>query len=496
MSATNGLPTETGTLIIGGGTAGGVCAGLLAAHGTEPVLLLEAGPDYGSEDEHRWPGELLDARYIPLSHDWGLNSGSALSGRVLDFPRARVLGGCSAHNGCTAAIGARADYDEWEDAGNPGWGSDSMVPLLEMVRSRFRVRTYTTDELTPVQTGFVEAGQAAGLPFADDLDSIEAGPGIGPMAANIVDGVRWNSAFAFLDPIRGKAHLRIADRTLVDRLIIEGGEVAGVVAIRSGERTEVRADRVVLCAGAYGSPAVLLRSGIGPAQDLTPLAIPVAADLHGVGRNLLDHPCTQMDFVGSPEFAASLAAQAWMPDEQSVARTRSSRCDSGPYDIHVFMVAGANTGHPDLPPISIYGGAMKGRSTGQIKLRDRQPDSPPLIDPQYLTDPDGYDELVLNEARHLMREITQQQSLSRYLGAAVTTDAKPLAETTVNYCHPAGTCRLGPESRPRVGGRPKRSRARLRTTLRSRRITDADHHPRKHQPSDRGHRGARRRLPT
>ena len=118
------LPTETGTLVIGGGTGGAVCAGLLAEHGTEPVLLLEAGPDYGALADDRWPAELLDARSIPLSHDWGFDSGSALRGRVLDFPRARVIGGCSAHNGCTAALGARADYDEWEAAGNVGWGAE------------------------------------------------------------------------------------------------------------------------------------------------------------------------------------------------------------------------------------------------------------------------------------------------------------------------------------------------------------------------------------
>ena len=102
------LPAETETIVIGGGTAGGVCAGLLAEHGAESVLLLEAGPDYGPLSEGRWPAELLDARYVPLSHDWGLDSGSALPGRVLDFPRARVMGGCSAHNGCTAALGGAA----------------------------------------------------------------------------------------------------------------------------------------------------------------------------------------------------------------------------------------------------------------------------------------------------------------------------------------------------------------------------------------------------
>jgi choline dehydrogenase len=444
------LPTETGTLVIGGGTGGAVCAGLLAEHGTDPVLLLEAGPDYGALADNRWPAELLDARSIPLSHDWGFDSGSALRDRVLDFPRARVIGGCSAHNGCTAALGARADYDEWAAAGNVGWGADEMAPLLEMVRARFRVRTYPMSELTPAQAAFVRAGQSVGLPYADDLDSLEAGVGVGPMAANVVDGTRWNSAFAFLDPVRDNQLLHIASDFLADRLIIEHGVVTGVIAVRDGVRSTVRAARVVLCAGAYGSPAILLRSGIGPAADLNRLGIPLIVDLPGVGANLLDHPCTQLDFRGSPAFSASLITDAWSPDEQSVARARSSRCDDGPYDIHIFVVAGANSGHPNLPPISIYGGAMKGTSAGKVTLSDQDPHSSPIIDPRYVSDRDGHDHAVLCEARELMAEITRVPDLATLLGPAANASTTDLSDTVVNYCHPAGTCKLGPSQDPQA----------------------------------------------
>jgi choline dehydrogenase-like flavoprotein len=442
----NDLPPETGTIVIGGGTGGAACAGLLAEHGTEPVLLLEAGPDYGALIDGRWPAELLDARYIPLSHDWGLDSGSALPGRVLDFPRARVMGGCSAHNGCTAALGARTDYDAWEADGNEGWGSKDMTPLLEMVRERFRVRTYSMDELTPIQAAFVSAGQSVGLPFADDLDTLEAGVGTGPMAANIVNGVRWNSSFAFIDPVRSNPLLRIAGNVLVERLIVERGVVKGVVAIRDGTRAEVRAARVIVCAGVYGTPALLLRSGIGPAADATRLGIAVVADLPGVGENLLDHVCAQMDFRGSSEFATSLTSRGWSPDEQCVARARSSRCDDGPYDIHVFMVAGANSGHPNLPPISMYGGAMKARSAGRVTLRDSNPESLPLVNPRYLTDPEGHDQAVLLEARELMAEISREAGLAKLLGPLAT--GGELVDSVVNYCHPAGTCKLGPPDDP------------------------------------------------
>jgi choline dehydrogenase len=444
----NALPTETSTIVIGGGTGGAACAGVLAEHGTEPVLLLEAGPDYGPLAEGRWPAELLDARYIPLSHDWGLDSGSTLPGRVLDFPRARVIGGCSAHNGCTAAVGAHADYDAWKAAGNEGWGSEDMAPLLDLVHQRFRVRTYSMDELTPIQAGFVEAGQSIGLPLKDDLDTLEAGVGIGPMAANIVDGVRWNSCFAFIDPVRSNPRLQIAGDVVVDRLIVERDVVEGVVAIRDEERVEVRAERVILCAGAFGTPAVLLRSGIGPAADAARVGIEVVADLPGVGENLLDHACVQMDFRGTGEFDASLTSLDWSPDEQSVARARSSLCDDGPYDIHVFMVAGANSGHPNLPPISVYGGAMKARSAGRVTLADSNPDSLPIVDPRYLTDPNGHDQAVLLEARGLMTAITRSHPLAELLGPPAAGNDRNLADSIVNYCHPAGACKLGPAEDP------------------------------------------------
>ena len=249
-----------------------------------------------------------------------------------------------------------------------------MEPLLTWARDRFRVRRYTMDELTSPQAAFVRAGLAAGLPFADDLDDLDAGPGIGPMPANIADGVRWNAAFAFLDPVRAKPHLRIAGNTKVSRLLFSNSTVTGVEVISADGSTQtIQADRVVLAAGAYHSPGLLLRSGVGPADELRALGIMPVADLPGVGRHLLDHPCVALHFAGTDSLTSDLAASSWAPDEQTVGRARSSRCDSGPYDIHVFMVAGSNSGHPDLPPISLYGGAMRARSEGRVAVAPSLP---------------------------------------------------------------------------------------------------------------------------
>src|ERR1700761_5755418 len=232
-------------------------------------------------------------------------------------------------------------------AGNPGGDAGTVEPLLDWAHDRFRVRRYRMAELTVAQAAFVRAGVHTGLPFADDLDDLEAGPGIGPMPVNIAGGVRWNAAFAFLDPVRDRASLSIAGRTHVRRVLLSGGAVTGAeVTGPDGRAATIRAGRVIVAAGAYHSPALLQRSGIGAADQLRGLGLEVVADRPGVGQHLLDHACVELDFTGRGGLAAELAARPWNPDEQTVGRARSARCDDGPYDIHVFMVAGANSGHP------------------------------------------------------------------------------------------------------------------------------------------------------
>jgi choline dehydrogenase len=442
------LPRDADTVVIGGGTGGAALTGVMVGHSSEMVLLIEAGPDYGPRASGGWPGDILDARAIPLSHDWGLDTGVSMPGRSLDLPRARILGGCSSHNGCTASLAARADYDDWAAHGNPGWACADVEPLLHWAHRRFRVRRYTMPELTAPQAAFVQAGQAAGLPFADDLDDLDAGPGIGPMPVNITaDGTRWNAAFAFLDPVRDAPHLRIAGQTTARRLLIHRGAVTGVEVTTADDHAHIiRAGRVVLAAGAYQSPALLLASGIGPAGELRALGITPVADLPGVGRHLLDHPCAALHFTGRAGLTAELAAAGWYPDEQTVGRARSALCDAGPYDMHVFMVAGANTGHPGLPPVSLYAGAMRARSQGRVTLNPAAPTGL-AIDHRYLSDPDGHDRAVLAEALDLLRALTADTRLAEILGEPADPAADPLA-LPASYCHPAGTCKMSPASDP------------------------------------------------
>jgi choline dehydrogenase len=442
------LPSRVDTLIIGAGTGGSALAGVLAQNSDESILLLEAGPDYGSFAGGKWPADMLDARSIPLSHDYDLHTKATPGIGTLDLPRARIVGGCSAHNGCTASLGAAFEYDEWESEGNPGWSAGEVEPMLDWVHDRFEVRRYTVEELTPPQKAFVDAGVALGLPFADDLDSLAAAEGIGPMPVNIQDGVRWNSSFAFLDPVRHRQNLQIAGNATVTRIDIFAGEARGVfVEFPEGE-AYIAAKRIVVSGGAYHSPAILLRSGVGPRAQLEDLGIPVHVDLPGVGEHLLDHACVQLDFAGKPGLVEELAALEVHPDEQTVGRAKSSVCDGGPYDIHVFMVAGENSGHPGLPPITLYGGAMRAKSQGTVTLGANLDVAHPVIDHRYGTDPDGYDRTVLAEALALMGRMVVQPGLAEILGEQVLpTNGDPLKDI-VSYCHPAGSCKMGPASDP------------------------------------------------
>ncbi|PPG63956.1 GMC family oxidoreductase [Rathayibacter sp. AY2B7] len=437
------LPSHVDVLVIGGGTGGAAFAAVLAAHSDEQILLVEAGPDYGPAADGRWPADVLDARAIPLSHDYDITTTSTAGDTVLDLPRARVLGGCSSHNGCTASIGSIEDYDGWASAGNPGWEGATVLPLLEWARDRFRVRRYTTAELTEPQQAFVDAGLATGLPFADDLDDIAAGVGIGPMPVNIVEGTRWNAAFAFLDAVRDRPNLTIAGLTPVARIDIRDGRAVGAWLTTTDGVQYVASGRVVVAAGAYHSPAILLRSGVGAASELDALGISVAADLPGVGKHLLDHPCIALDFAGREGLVADLEKRPWFPDEQSLGRARSSLCDDGPYDIHVFMVAGSNSGHPGLPPISLYGGAMRALSEGTVTLDADLDVTRPVVDHRYGTDEAGHDRQVLSEALDLLNAMSAQPGLAEVLGEAVPRHHAPL-EDIVNYCHPAGSCKMGP----------------------------------------------------
>jgi choline dehydrogenase len=456
VSTPGGLPAAAEVVVVGGGTAGAAVAARLAEAGLD-VLVLEAGPDPGPFGDPRWPPDLLDAIRLGTSYDWGFDSGSTYPNQVVRFERARVLGGCSAHNGCAQTWGHRLDYDAWAAVGNPGWATDDLIPLFERASAQLRVRTYEAGELTPWQRAWYEAGPAAGLPHLADLNDLDETVGIGPESVNIVDGVRWNSAFAYLDPARALPNLRIVGDVLVDRVRLDLTRVTGVDVVHRGVRAEVAADLVVLAAGTYCTPAVLLRSGIGPADDLRAHGIDVALDLHGVGANLHDQPMVAARWEGSPELDRAMeeaAARGWAPDEQVLAKACSSY-ESEAFDLHLLPYSPTEPGEGRRWIAAA--GALQPASRGHVRLAGRDSELLPLVDHGFLTEPDGHDLAVLAEGLALLRELAATPALTRLLGRELTpgpTVVTPaevsafLRATIDNYWHPVGTCKLGPATDP------------------------------------------------
>ena len=449
------LPKFADTVVIGGGTAGAAVAGLLAEHSDQTVLLLEAGPDYGSFADGRWPAELIDAGAIPTTHDWGYDSGKQYASRVITFERARVIGGCSSHNGCAAIWGSSADYDGWAALGNPGWSTDELRPLFRAASERLRVRIPEPGEVTPFQRIALDAASDAGIPRVADLNNLDENLGMAPSPANIANGVRWNTAFAYLDPVRERFNLTIVGDLACDRLEISSGRVHAVVVAGRDGPVRIEAGRVIVAAGTYGSPAILLRSGIGDSSELRAAGITPVHDLPGVGRNLHDHPRVSLSFAGTRELEEMMAAFArdhWMPEEQTIAKARSSRC-TGAFDLHIYPVGGPDTTTRTGWRWTLEVACLTPLSRGELSIASADVAAPPIIDHRYLSDREEEDLRVLTDGVALAREIAAKPALFRFVGREISlggsiqtrTEAEAFVRANcLHYCHPVGTCRMGP----------------------------------------------------
>jgi choline dehydrogenase len=450
-------PKFADTVVIGGGTAGAAVAGLLAERSERTVLLLEAGPDYGPFAAARWPAELIDAGAIPATHDWGYDSGKQYAPRVISFERARVIGGCSSHNGCAAIWGSSVDYDGWAALGNPGWSTDELRPLFRAASDRLRVRIPEPDEVTPFQRIALDAAADAGIPRVADLNNLEENLGMAPSPANIYNGIRWNTAFAYLDPVRERSNLTIVGDSACDRLEIRSGRVSAVVVAGLDGPVRIEAGRVIVAAGTYGSPAILLRSGIGDPSELRAAGVAPMHDLAGVGRNLHDHPRVSLSYAGTRELEEMMAAFArdhWMPEEQTIAKARSSQCTQA-FDLHIYPVGGPDRTTRIGWRWTLEIACLTPLSRGALRITSADMESPPIIDHRYLSDAEDEDLRVLTDGVALARDIAAKPALSRLVGSVISLGASIQTRTEteafvrsncLHYCHPVGTCRMGPAS--------------------------------------------------
>ena len=419
-------------VIVGGGTAGCVLAARLSENPDRSVCLVEAGRDYGPLAEGRWPAEIVDSRDVVFTHAWerGADDGRILGGKI--------LGGSSAVNACVVLAGAPGDYDEWGDR----WSYADLLPFLEQAKATLRTQDQS-GELTPFHAAFLAAAEGAGFERLADPSDPASPVGAAPTPQNVHHGRRWSAALAYLEDARPRPNLTIVGDTLVDRVLLDCSRATGV-STSEGHRFD--AGLVVLAAGAYFSPAILMRSGIGPRAELEALGIDIVEDLP-VGQGLLDHCGTDVAFELSAtgnELVAGHVEAGGSLDTHAVLKAASTSCERGSWDLHLlpWLAAGEREQEYHAAVLVFH---MKPLSTGRVGLRSTDPNDVPLVVRGFLTRDEDLVPIV--EGIELARRIAATEPLGAMRGAELLPGERDLVgyvrESVRNYFHPAGTCPLG-----------------------------------------------------
>jgi choline dehydrogenase len=457
-------------IIVGAGSAGCVLAARLSEDPRRSVLLLEAGPDYPTEAD--LPPEIRSGLRSAYTHDWGYVNQPDVLGRSIELPRGKLVGGCSATNAGFAVRGTPSDYDEWAARGNPGWSFSELLPFFCRVESDANfhdgwhgqdgylpIRRDAPETILPEHDAFLEACSALGYPRVADHNAPDA-MGAGMLPRNVLAGVRQSAALTYLAAARSRSNLNIRSNILVDRVVFDGPRAVGVRLAGSAEI--IQADYIVLAAGAFGSPAILMRSGLGPADHLKSLEIGVLGDLPGVGQNLIDHPLLELRFAAPASMGSKVT-----PGPQALLTLKSSDSRVG-YDLHIFpwTIAPAESGAS--PTFSIYAALIKPLSHGRLRLSSNDPAVAPVIDSGYFTNLGDMPRMihVVRVAEQLARTpplsniaLHQIFPSPQTTGTSTELDAAIHAEIGTYY-HPVGTCCMGPatdatavvDSRGRVHG--------------------------------------------
>ena len=380
---------------------------------------------------------------------------ASLAGWVARCPcREPGLSGAAPPHAAVALRARPADFAHWVSTGIARWSFAEVLPEFRKLEADadygdvwhgragpVPIRRFSLEETLPEQRAFHEAALGQGFRATAD-HNVPHAAGVGALPFNVVDGVRQSAALTHLAPARGRGNLTIRPDTLVDRILFEGRRAVAVSLAGSGETLE--GDAVILAAGAYASPALLLRSGVGPADHLRSLAIGVVADLPGVGENLADHPLLGL------RYDAATPAQG-LPGAQMMLTAPSPKA-AGELDLQVLpWTPYADADSPSGGVFTIFVALMRPLSRGRVTLRSRAPEDAPLIDLGYFTDPADMPRMM-HGARlaHALAGATPLSSFtSRRLSAAAQpslTDAeleRAILAEVATYHHPVGTCRMG-----------------------------------------------------
>jgi choline dehydrogenase len=444
-------------IVVGGGTAGCVVAARTSEDPTRRVLLIEAGPDPDPlpdvvTDPKRQTELVLESPYVRM-YDVERDDGSS-------FPllSGRIMGGGSSVNNLVVVRPMRRDFDAWATFGGPAWSYDALLPVMKAIETDrdfadspihgssgplILHRPFRLDDpADPPVAALREAAHAFGLPDCPDLNVPEP-YGICASPYNQVDGRRQSTAVAYLDPARDRPNLEILADTTVTRLVLDDDRVRGVEIADGGATTLIEADEVVLAAGAFHSPQLLLLSGIGSPDALAPHGIAVQHRLDGVGENYQDHAVVYITFAGTSELREDYV----IPKVRLIAKS-SEKLDHP--DLHVFMRPSIRMpGMAPMLPVSLH--LLEQRTRGRVGLASIDPEDLPTVDPGLLRDPDDVQALV--DGIDLVHRLTRHPALAAFYGELVMPDTREHWRDHVltaydTYHHAVGTCRIGPAGDP------------------------------------------------
>ncbi len=432
-------------LIIGGGAAGCLLARRLADASPAHVILIEAGQ---SDEGDPLACDLSRLEEQDESYDWGLEA-MPFPGAPgpIAYARAKMLGGCANHNDCAFIEPPASDLEAWEALGASGWGPEAMAPCLEHIRASINVEE--TPKGTALSRAFIDAGIELGLPETNFRR--QARPGAGWFPLNVRGDLRQSSSIACLHPLaRLPQNLEVWTETFAERLTIEGSRATGAQTTRGA----IRARReVILTAGSIMTPHLMMLSGLGPGDDLKRHGIAVAADLPGIGANLMDH------VAASLAYELKEPAPAWQRTPCESTLLLKVDADAPAPDVLYHFVLRLREKHIGR---ALYGGVENGvkispnvarpESRGRLRLVSPDPHVPPAIELGYFTDSEGYDRRILLAGLRHGRRLAATKALAPWLvrevapGPSVESDeelfayAREVAETVY---HPCGTCRMG-----------------------------------------------------